>query len=90
MGGIRQKDNFSREVEKSVSDGIKKRCYNLWPSLKVVCVLQPLAQSQGSVCCLFSCSIGAAIKVYVIPNSQRHVIFVHVGDACCVVHTYWL
>ncbi|WAR12752.1 hypothetical protein MAR_026932 [Mya arenaria] len=36
IGGIRQKDNFNLEIDPKDTEGIKERCYKLWPSLKVV------------------------------------------------------
>ena len=35
LGGIRQKNNFSKEVDPEDTKGILERCYKLWPSLKV-------------------------------------------------------
>lgn len=34
LGGIRQKNNFSREIDPEDTKGILERCYKLWPSLK--------------------------------------------------------
>lgn len=34
LGGIRQKGNWSREIDVRDSRGILERCYKLWPSLK--------------------------------------------------------
>lgn len=34
LGGIRQKNNFSKEVDPEDTKGILERCYKLWPSLK--------------------------------------------------------
>ncbi|KAH3774961.1 D-aspartate oxidase-like isoform X2 [Dreissena polymorpha] len=34
LGGIRQKDNYSLDINPKDSEGIKERCYKLWPSLK--------------------------------------------------------
>lgn len=34
LGGIRQKNNFSKEIDPEDTKGILERCYKLWPSLK--------------------------------------------------------
>ena len=35
LGGIRQKNNFSKEKDQKDTEGILQRCYDLWPCLKV-------------------------------------------------------
>ncbi|XP_052816614.1 D-aspartate oxidase-like isoform X2 [Mya arenaria] len=40
IGGIRQKDNFNLEIDPKDTEGIKERCYKLWPSLKEAPVLR--------------------------------------------------
>ena len=36
VGGIRQRDNYSKSIDPKDRDGILQRCYKLWPSLKVL------------------------------------------------------
>jgi hypothetical protein len=35
VGGTRQKDNYSLEIDEEDRKGIMDRCQNLWPPLKV-------------------------------------------------------
>lgn len=52
IGGIRQKNNFSLEVDPKDREGILERCYKLWPSLRVRSLQSTVTYKYWNICML--------------------------------------